>query len=61
MRLSYCDGIVAIHRINNATGLATNSFTNKTIHHCDQTKPNEDLSFGMKIVNNYIYIMHKKK
>ena len=61
MRLSYCDRIVAIHRINNATGLTTNSFMNKTIHHCDQAKPNEDLSFGMKIVNKHIYIMHKKK
>ena len=35
MRWSYCDEIVAIHHINNVTGLATTSFTNETIHHCD--------------------------
>ena len=35
MRWSYCDGIVAIHHINNVTGLATTSFTNETIYRCD--------------------------
>ena len=60
MRWSYCDGIVSIRHINNVTGLATTSFTNETIHHCDQTKPNEDLSFGLKIINNNGNMSDKK-
>ena len=62
MRWSYCDGIVAIHHspMNNVTELATTSFMNETIHHCDQTKPNEDLSFGLKIINNNGNIRDKK-
>ena len=60
MRWYYCDGIVSIHHINNVTGLATTSFTNETIHHCDRTKPNEDLSFGLKIINNNGNMSDKK-
>ena len=60
MRWSYCDGIVAICHINNLTGLETTSFTNETIQHCDQTKPNEDLSFGLKIINNNGNMRDKK-
>ena len=56
----YCDGIVAIHHINNVTGLTTTSFTNELIHHCDRTKPNEDLSFGLKIINNNCNMKDKK-
>ena len=41
MRWCYCDGIVAIHHINNVMGLTKTSFMNETIHHCDQTKPNQ--------------------
>ena len=60
MRWSYCDGIVAICHINNVMGLATTSFMNEKIHHCDQTKPNEDLSFGLKIINNNGNMRDKK-
>ena len=60
MRWSYCDGNVAICHINNVMGLATSSFMNETIHHCDQTKPNEDLSFGLKIINNNGNMRDKK-
>ena len=60
MRWSYWDGIVAICHIDNVTGLATTSFTNEIIHHCDRTKPNEDLSFGLKIINNNGSMRDKK-
>ena len=60
MRWSYCDGIVTIHCINNVTGLATTSFTNETINHCDRTKPNEDLSFGLNLINNNGNMRDKK-
>ena len=60
MRWSYYDGIVAIRHINNVMGLTTPSFTNEPIHDCDQTKPNEDLSFGLKIIDNNGNMRDKK-